>query len=163
MPCHGDRGQGLTDEWREVWVDDHQNCWSRKCHTGRSELASFYIPRFVPPVTGLPQALSRFQTAEDLFTYIRETQPPQRAGALSDLEYWALAAFLLHESGRLSPGVEIGPGSADRSLSSSDLILATLVPLLAMFSVLWLGKRWRRTADSKAEKEGGDLQRRIVP
>lgn len=162
MPCHGDRGQGLTDEWRQVWVEDHQNCWSSKCHTGRLERGGFYIPRFVPPVSGLPQALSRFQTAEDLFVYIRETQPPQRAGALSDSEYWALTAFLLHENDRLSPDAEIGPGIAGRSVSSSDVILATLVPLLAMFSVLWLGKRWRRTAGSNAEKEGGDFQRRIV-
>jgi cytochrome c len=32
MPCHGDKGQRLTSEWRSQWVDDHQNCWGRGCH-----------------------------------------------------------------------------------------------------------------------------------
>lgn len=26
MPCHGDEGQGLTEEFREIWEDDHQDC-----------------------------------------------------------------------------------------------------------------------------------------
>ena len=103
MPCHGDRGQGLTDEFREVWVEDHQNCWARGCHTGRSELAAFAIPRFIPAVIGSPQALGAFQTAEDLFVFLRATQPPQRPGALADSEYWALTSFLLHENGRPLP------------------------------------------------------------
>ena len=141
MPCHGDRGQGLTDEWRQVWVEDHQNCWGRGCHTGRSELDAFSIPRQVPPVSGSPQALASFQTAEDLFAFLRETQPPQRAGTLSDAEYWALTAFLLHENGRLSPDTPIGPQAAAASVSAGDVVLITLAPLLALFSVLWLRKR----------------------
>jgi hypothetical protein len=27
MACHGDRGQGLTNEWRAVYGED-QNCWA---------------------------------------------------------------------------------------------------------------------------------------
>lgn len=145
MPCHGDRGQGLTDEWREVWVEDHQNCWGRGCHTGRSELSAFYIPRSVPAVIGSPQTLQSFHTAGDLFVFLRETQPPQRPGALSDPEYWELTAFLLHENGRLEPGVQIGPANPEPSLPGSDLILATLLPLLAMFAVVWLAKRRDRS------------------
>jgi hypothetical protein len=143
MPCHGDRGQGLTDEWREVWVEDHQNCWGRGCHAGRSELDAFFLPRFVPPVIGSPQTLGTFQTADDLFIFLRETQPPQRPGALSDSEYWALTAFLLHENDRLAQDVEIGSEAAAHAGQGSDLILTTLMPLLAIFLALWLGKRQR--------------------
>jgi hypothetical protein len=136
MPCHGDRGQGLTDEWREVWVEDHQNCWARGCHTGRSELAAFPIPHAIPAVIGSPQALAAFQTAEDLFAFLRETQPPQRPGALADPEYWALTSFLLHENGR--PLSEDVSGTAP---STVGLAFATMAPLLAMLSVAWLARR----------------------
>jgi hypothetical protein len=141
MPCHGDRGQGLTDEWREVWVEDHQNCWARGCHTGRSELAAFPIPRTIPAVIGSPQALGAFQTAEELFVFLRETQPPQRAGALADSEYWALTSFLLHENGRPLPEEGNGAATSGASVSSAGLAFATLAPLLAMLSVAWLGRR----------------------
>ena len=30
--CHGNRGQGLTDEWRAEWDPEDQNCWQSKCH-----------------------------------------------------------------------------------------------------------------------------------
>jgi hypothetical protein len=146
MPCHGDRGQGLTDEWREVWVEDHQNCWGRGCHTGRSELAAFYIPHSIPAVIGLPRALGAFPTAEDLFTFLRATQPPQRPGALADSEYWALTDFLLHENGRPYPG---GPSSLVASgppTSTAGLILALLAPLLALASATWLASRSKRVA-----------------
>lgn len=141
MPCHGDRGQGLTDEFREVWVEDHQNCWKRGCHTGTSDLASFYIPRGVPPVSGSPQALRSFETAEALVTFLRETQPPQRPGVLSDGEYWALAAFLLHENGRLPAEASIGPQAQAGSISGRDVGPAVLAPLLALTLAAWLGKR----------------------
>ncbi|MGD8473994.1 MAG: hypothetical protein PVH95_07305 [Anaerolineae bacterium] len=136
MPCHGDRGQGLTDEWREVWVEDHQNCWGRGCHTGRSQLAAFYIPHTIPAVIGPPQALRIFQTPEDLFAFLRATQPPQRPGALADEEYWALTSFLLHENGRPLPNEGTGP-----VVSGAGLALATLAPLVALFSVTWLARR----------------------
>ena len=136
MPCHGDRGQGLTDEWREVWVEDHQNCWGRGCHTGRAQLAAFYIPRSIPAVIGSPQALGVFDTAEDLFVFLRATQPPQRAGALTDDEYWALTNFLLHENGRALP--DEGSGS---DIAGGELALATLAPVLALLSVTWLVRR----------------------
>jgi hypothetical protein len=141
MPCHGDRGQGLTDEWREVWVEDHQNCWARGCHTGRPELAAFSIPRSIPAVTGSPQALGAFETAEDLFVFLRATQPPQRPGALDDSEYWALTSFLLHENGRPLPEAGSGPAASGHPVSSTGLVMATLAPLLALLSVAWLARR----------------------
>ncbi len=147
MPCHGDRGQGLTDEWRQVWVEDHQNCWGRGCHTGR-EMAAFPIPRFVPPVTGSSWTLSRFQTADELFAFLRETQPPQRPGALLSEEYWALVAFLLDENGRLAAGVELGRGQISQSVPRCGILAIAIVgPLLGMLAVSWAGK-WKRSVPS---------------
>ncbi len=145
MPCHGDRGQGLTDEWREVWEEDHQNCWGRGCHTGRTELSAFYIPRTIPAVIGGPRALSAFEKAEDLFGFLRATQPPQRAGALSDSEYWALTEFLLHENGRPFSSAGSDPAASGSLVSSTGLAFAILAPLLALFSVTWLARRAART------------------
>ncbi len=141
MPCHGDRGQGLTDEWREVWVEDHQNCWGRGCHTGRTELEAFYIPHTIPAVIDKPQALAAFETAEDLFAFLRATQPPQRAGALSDSEYWALTDFLLHENGRPLSSTGGGPAASGPLVSGTGLAYAILAPLLALFLVTWLARR----------------------
>jgi hypothetical protein len=139
MPCHGDRGQGLTDEWRQVWVEDHQNCWAHRCHTGQPD-EGFAIPRFVPPVSGSPQVLGGFQTADNLFDFLRHTHPPQRPGALSDTECWALTAFLLHENGRLPPNVEVGPGAAERSEPRVGVI-ATVTLGLLLIVLLWTGKQ----------------------
>jgi len=138
MPCHGDRGQGLTDEFREIWDEDHQNCWGRGCHTGRAELEAFPIPRTIPAVIAPPHTLGAFQTAEDLFTFLRATQPPQRPGALSDAEYWALTSFLLHENGRPLPEEGSNSAASGSSMSSTGLVLALLAPLLALVSVTWL-------------------------
>jgi len=145
MPCHGDRGQGLTDEWREVWVKDHQNCWGRGCHAGRAGIDAFYIPRTIPAVIG-SQALGAFHEAENLFVFLRATQPPQRPGALSDAEYWALTDFLLHENDRPLSAGGSGPAASGPSSSSVGLALAILAPLLALVLVTWLAGRPARTA-----------------
>ncbi|NTU63549.1 MAG: hypothetical protein HGB05_09120 [Chloroflexi bacterium] len=52
MPCHGDVGQGLTDEWRSKWVPDHQDCWQAKCHSYSHPQDGFMIPRWAPPLVG---------------------------------------------------------------------------------------------------------------
>lgn len=98
MPCHGDVGQGLTDEWRAVWEEDHQNCWGRGCH-GNSLDRGFPIPKFIPAVNTYNQGSKRFSTQNDLFDYLNSTHPPQRPGALNDDEYWALTTFLMSRNG----------------------------------------------------------------
>jgi len=109
MPCHGDKGQGLTSEWRSVWVDDHQNCWGRGCH-GTLQNKSFLLPTVVPPVIDKMEQ-ERFQKAQDLFTYLKKTHPPQTPGSLKDEEYWAVTAFLFEENGHLPANGVVGPQS----------------------------------------------------
>jgi mono/diheme cytochrome c family protein len=103
-PCHGDRGQGLTDEWRQVWVEDHQNCWEGGCHAGRPRDEGFPIPTVVPPAYGQGTLANHFADAEALTEFLSTTHPPQRPGALTQEEYRALTAFLLQEeAGALAP------------------------------------------------------------
>ena len=47
--CHGDLGQGLTDEWRATWNPSDQNCWQSKCHGLNRPSDGFDLPRYVPP------------------------------------------------------------------------------------------------------------------
>ncbi len=140
MPCHGDRGQGLTGEFRLAWPEDHQNCWARGCHTGKSELSAFAIPREVPAVAGTAGALGHFEQADALFAYLRETQPPQRPGALSDPEYWAVTAFLLHESGRPAEAGRLAGGAPGHAGRAAGVLAASAAPLLALAAARRLGK-----------------------
>ncbi len=94
MPCHGDLGQGLTDEFRQVWVEDHQNCWARGCHGGKPRDEGFPIPTYIPGVISEDDALPGFISINDLNTYMHQTHPPQYPGGLADDEYHALTAYL---------------------------------------------------------------------
>ncbi len=94
MPCHGDVGQGLTDEWRAVWVDDHQNCWAKGCHGGRQQDEGFPLPKTIPAVIGSAATTTHYTTSADLITYLEQTHPPQRPGKLPPQDYENVAAFL---------------------------------------------------------------------
>ncbi len=100
MPCHGDAGQGLTEEWRNVWVEDHRNCWAKGCHGGRLEDEGYPLPKTIPAVIG-PEANSRqFASSTELLAYLVQTHPPQRPGALDKAEYEEVTAYLWHANRR---------------------------------------------------------------
>jgi len=106
MPCHGDYGQGLTDEFRGIWEEDHQNCWEPGCHSGRAGEEGFPIPRIVPAVNIAPRSEQLFPANGDLYEYLRTTHPPQNPGWLKDDEYHALTAYLFSLAGRQPPASE---------------------------------------------------------
>lgn len=99
MTCHGDIGQGLTDEWRSVWESDHQNCWARGCHAGKPGDTGFPIPTLVPAIAGEGN-LSRFDSLPALYSYLRGTHPPQHPGLLEDKEYHAIAVYVFAMNNR---------------------------------------------------------------
>lgn len=144
MPCHGDHGQGLTEEWRMIWVEDHQNCWDRGCHGGRPGDEGFPLPRTISALIGPTAGLDRFPSADDLYQYLVDTHPPQRPGALPKEEYWALTAFLLAENGRLPPGKHLGP-IIDPSWFNSTSIIALTIGLFAVgLSILFYCRHRRQ-------------------
>ena len=102
MACHGDQGQGLTEEWRNVVNPADRNCWQSKCHASNHPLEGFKMPEYVPPVVG-PGLISAFGDALSLHDFLKARMPWQAPGSLSEEEYWQLTAFLIRQNG-LDPG-----------------------------------------------------------
>jgi mono/diheme cytochrome c family protein len=106
MACHGNRGQGLTDEWRETWGPQEMNCWQSRCHASNHPPQGFVFPKTVPSVTG-ETALGRFKTAEDLYLYLKATMPWWDPGSLTEEEAWTVTAYLMKAQGALPDGVTL--------------------------------------------------------
>jgi quinol-cytochrome oxidoreductase complex cytochrome b subunit len=111
MACHGDRGQGLTDEWRQRGFGEDMNCWQSKCHSYNHPPEGFFLVRVVPPVVG-PNTLRRFTTASELHDYLLAKMPWWKPGSLTSEEAWQLTAFLLREAGRYPRNLEFNPQQA---------------------------------------------------
>lgn len=94
MVCHGDRGQGLTEEWRSVLNPADTDCWQSRCHAANHPPETFPIPPTLPELMG-PDALTGFETAADLFAYISEAMPWHAPGLVQEEQVWQLTAFLL--------------------------------------------------------------------
>ena len=99
MACHGDKGQGLTIEWRAQWDVEHQNCAKSTCHGPRHPPEGFQFPKnFAPALVGA-NALTKYENAQALFDFVSTKMPFQAPRTLSRDEYWQLVAFLLRERG----------------------------------------------------------------
>ncbi len=127
ITCHGDRGQGLTLEWRLTWDEEHQNCAKPKCH-GRDNPEGFYLPNMYAPAIVGPGTLSKFTTARDLFAFIHTAMPFQEPGILPQEDYWALTAYLLRQNGITLPGAEVGEDNASAILLHPTAAPATPGP-----------------------------------
>ena len=112
LTCHGDRGQGLTDEFRQTYPPDHQNCWTSKCHGDHPYQDGFTLPPAVPAVIG-PGALQKFPNANSLHAFIAAAMPFWKPGSLSEEEAWSVTAFLLRENGLWDGSGELGAGNAE--------------------------------------------------
>jgi len=110
-PCHGDRAQGLTDEFRQQYPPEHQNCWKAGCHGRRPYPNGWTIPTPVPALVG-PQALTHFADASALFGYMRLAMPFQTPGILEDETYWRITAFLLRQNGYRSDNTPLDASNA---------------------------------------------------
>jgi len=112
--CHGDKGQGLTLEWRQTWPKEDQNCSTPKCHGAQHPPDGFEIKdNYAPAIIG-PGTLFRFQTAQDLFNFISTAMPMQAPGTLSQDDYWALTAFLLAAHGIPADETDLNAATASR-------------------------------------------------
>jgi hypothetical protein len=111
LPCHGDRGQGLTDEFRQTYPPEDQNCWMSGCHGARPYENGFKIPTYVPPVIG-PNALVKFHNAQVLHDFICAAMPYQWPGTLEDQTCWELTAYLTHQNGLWDAAGELNKTNA---------------------------------------------------
>jgi cytochrome c len=111
MVCHGDRGQGLTEEWRGALDPADRNCWQSRCHAPNHPPEGFEFPKFAPAIIG-PGRLTHHETAARLYEFLRTRMPWQAPGLLSDDEYWRLTAFLVDANGVPLDGITLGPDNA---------------------------------------------------
>jgi mono/diheme cytochrome c family protein len=110
LACHGDWGQGLTEEWRETWGED-KNCWQSKCHAPNHPPWGFEIPKYAPPLLGVG-SLVRYNTAEELYGHIAKAMPWWNPGSLTEEQAWQVTAYLLRERGELSNDITLDVGNA---------------------------------------------------
>lgn len=144
MPCHGDTGQGLTEEFINLWPEDHQNCWGRGCHGGRIEDEGFPLPSTIPAIDSSSGNLLDFKNPGELFDYLIATHPPQNPGYLNEDEYWAVTAYILAETNRLSPEEKIGPQNGITTPGIILLVAAGGAILgIAGTIFVWVNKRRR--------------------
>jgi quinol-cytochrome oxidoreductase complex cytochrome b subunit/mono/diheme cytochrome c family protein len=96
MACHGDRGQGLTEEWRDAFGEEDRNCWQSGCHGADHPPEGFLIPKdtIFPAVAGAGK-LSRFKNAQELHDYILASMPWWDPGQLTDEEAWQITSYIL--------------------------------------------------------------------
>ncbi len=95
MACHGDRGQGLTEEWRDAYGQD-RNCWQSGCHGYDHPPQGFFIPKdkVFPAVAG-PGRLTRFSNAQELHDFILANMPWWNPGSLTDEKAWQVSSYIL--------------------------------------------------------------------
>jgi cytochrome c len=127
MPCHGDKGQGLTDEFRQAYPPEDQNCWKSGCHGERPYDSGFTLPMQIPAIIGREAALGKFTTAAGLHAYIKAAMPFWKPGSLTDEESWLVTAFLLRENG-ISFSGELDASNAEQVLLSPVQPTPTVVP-----------------------------------
>jgi mono/diheme cytochrome c family protein len=146
--CHGDKGQGLTDEWRSTWAPEDQNCWKSKCHAANHPPDGFSMPPTVPAVVGT-RAMARFYTGLDLQKYIAQYMPWYSPGRLSEEQSWQVTAYVLRLNS-IDPGSQLDaataaqirlggnppPAPAPSSLLNSSLLLIA-IPLVVLLAVLF--------------------------
>jgi cytochrome c len=111
LPCHGDKGQGLTDEFRTTYPPEEQYCWERGCHGERPYENGFTIPKIIPGLIG-PGTLYKFTDAAQLNSYIRATMPFWKPGSLTAEEAWQVTAFILRENGIWNDAAELNETNA---------------------------------------------------
>lgn len=111
LPCHGDKGQGLTDEFRATYPTEEQYCWESGCHGKRPYEDGFTIPKFIPSLIG-SRALYKFTDAAQLNSYIRSAMPFWDPGSLTAEQAWQVTAFLLRENGIWNDATELNESNA---------------------------------------------------
>lgn len=111
LPCHGDRGQGLTEDFRQLYPPEDEYCWESGCHGERPYPNGWTLPTTVPAVVG-PDSLARFDNAGALFVFVRNAMPFQAPGSLDEETYWQIVAFLVEGQGQSLGDETLGPANA---------------------------------------------------
>ena len=143
MDCHGDYGQGLTDEWRVSFEPDDRDCWQAGCHGPDFPENSFEIPSDGAPAVAGAGKLARFSNAFELQMFVNENMPLFPPGSLTKEEAWTVTTYLMKLHGTQAAGVTLDSfnGSAipiHRAVSSpgSSLPGALMLTGVLVFAAL---------------------------
>ena len=98
QPCHGDVGQGLTDDWRAQYPPEDQYCWNSGCHGPNPYKQEFQLPTAVPAVIG-DGALVKFPSLDSVYRYVSVAMPYFFPGDLTQEEYLAITAHVARGNG----------------------------------------------------------------
>jgi len=98
--CHGDQGQGLTEDWVNSFPVEERNCWDSGCHASDAPANSFELPQTGIPALAGAGKLSRFSNSFELYRHIHQNMPFLRAGSLTSEEAWSLTAYILRMNDR---------------------------------------------------------------
>jgi hypothetical protein len=134
LPCHGDRGQGLTEEFKQTYPEEDRNCWNSGCHGARPYENGFTLPPSIPPVIG-SGTLQKFPNATILRSYIFATMPWWRPASLTQEESWQVTAFLLRENKLWNAQEDLTTSNADLILVGAPIATATPQPPAAALTV----------------------------
>jgi mono/diheme cytochrome c family protein len=161
LPCHGDIGQGLTDEFRLTYPEEERNCWTSGCHGQKPYEDGFTFPKYIPPIIG-SGTLQKFSNAAILRSYIFATMPFWKPGSLTEEETWQITAFLLRENKLWDAQDELNASNADRILVAPPQATPTPqppadtssafspIPLFISFTVLFFLLIFWRSRKNKA-------------
>ncbi len=127
LPCHGDRGQGLTEEFKQTYPAEDRNCWNSGCHGKRPYENGFTLPVNIPAVIGAG-TLQRFSNALILRSYIFATMPYWKPASLTEEESWQVTAFLLRENNLWTAQEELTASNSDLILVNTSLASSTPQP-----------------------------------
>jgi len=111
MPCHGDKGQGLTDEFRKTYPPEEEYCWESGCHGANPYESGFTLPEKIPAVIG-QDTLGKFSDAAQLNAYIRAVMPFWKPGSLTEEQSWRVTAFILRENNLWDDKTELNASNA---------------------------------------------------
>jgi cytochrome c len=113
LPCHGDRGQGLTDEFRQTYPEEERYCWESGCHGERPYDNGFKLPMQIPALIG-PGTLQKFSNAAVLHAYVAAAMPFWKPGSLSEQDAWSVTAFVLRQNGLWDGRADLDASNAER-------------------------------------------------
>ena len=111
MACHGDFGQGLTDEWRALWEED-SNCWQSECHGNDHPVTGFALVRTCCTAVIGDTTLQRFDNGQELFDYVSTMMPWWNPGYLKTQEFWQVTNYLMRANEAIPDGITLDAGNA---------------------------------------------------
>lgn len=166
LACHGDRGQGFTEEWRLGAYADDSNCWGSGCHGKDHPAEGFEIPKNpLFPALGTAGALGRFENAQQLYDFVVVMMPWWDPRSLGPEKAWQVTAYLLKMKGSLPDGLALDETNASavpvhrRITNPGNQNLAIFIfigtMVLAMFGWVARGRFAHSAAESTADLATG--------